>query len=173
MLSVIRSKNKGFTLVELLVVIAIIGILSSVVMASLNMARSKARDAKRISDVKQIQLALEMHYDSFNRYPITLGDANLATYLTSIPTDPLSGNSYVYVSLGGAPNCTTATSYHLGAAVEDPNNLVLTSSKRGAAASLNVCTGSDPAADFNGKTDDCTAGADAGTQPSKCYDIKP
>ena len=47
-------RNKGFTLIELLVVIAIIGILSSVVLASLNTARSKGRDARRLSDLKQI-----------------------------------------------------------------------------------------------------------------------
>ena len=64
-----KSKTKGFTLIELLVVIAIIGILSSVVLASLNTARAKARDAKRLSDMHQMQIALEFYYDSFGRYP--------------------------------------------------------------------------------------------------------
>ena len=63
------KRKKGFTLIELLVVIAIIGILSSVVLASLNSARSKSRDAKRVSDVKQLQLALELYFDSFGDYP--------------------------------------------------------------------------------------------------------
>lgn len=64
-----KSKIKGFTLIELLVVIAIIGLLSSIVLASLNMARAKARDAKRLSDMHQMQIALELYYDSFGRYP--------------------------------------------------------------------------------------------------------
>ena len=59
-----HTSLRGFTLIELLVVIAIIGILSSVVLASLNSARQKGRDAKRISDVKQLQLALELYYDA-------------------------------------------------------------------------------------------------------------
>src|SRR3989339_2156406 len=67
------KNQKGFTLIELLVVIAIIGILSSVVLASLNSARAKARDTKRIADFRQIQTALELFYDSYGQYPVTGG----------------------------------------------------------------------------------------------------
>ncbi len=59
--------SRGFTLIELLVVIAIISILSSVVLASLGSARQKGRDGRRVSDVKQIQLALELYYDTNSR----------------------------------------------------------------------------------------------------------
>jgi len=62
-------KTSGFTLIELLVVIAIIGILSSVVLSSLNSARAKARDAKRLSDMHQMQVALELYHNSFGVYP--------------------------------------------------------------------------------------------------------
>ncbi len=55
------KKQQGFTLIELLVVIAIIGILSSVVIASLNSARAKSRDAKRMQEIQQIHTALEMY----------------------------------------------------------------------------------------------------------------
>jgi len=70
-----KNKTAGFTLVELLVVIAIIGVLASVVLVSLNSARTKARDVRRIADFKQVQLALELFYDSQGRYPQSPGHA--------------------------------------------------------------------------------------------------
>lgn len=54
------KNQKGFTLIELLVVIAIIGLLSTMAVVSLNSARGKARDAKRVSDVKQLSNLIEM-----------------------------------------------------------------------------------------------------------------
>ncbi len=52
--------RKGFTLIELLVVIAIIGLLSSIATISFNAARAKARDARKVSDAKQIANAIAM-----------------------------------------------------------------------------------------------------------------
>ena len=74
-------KKRGFTLIELLVVIAIIGILSSVVLASLNSARLKGRDARRISDIKQLQTALNLYNDAHASFP---------TAATAFPT-PCTG----------------------------------------------------------------------------------
>jgi len=65
----VSNNKKGFTLIELLVVIAIIGLLSTIVMVSLNTARMKARDTKRKGELKQIATALEMYYDAYGRYP--------------------------------------------------------------------------------------------------------
>ena len=62
-------KRNGFTLIELLVVVAIIGILATIIIASLNSARSKARDAKRHQDIKTIQNALEVYYLEHGEYP--------------------------------------------------------------------------------------------------------
>ena len=63
-------RREGFTLIELLVVIAIIGVLASTVLASLNAARTKARDARRLADLKQITLDLEFYLDaSGQKYP--------------------------------------------------------------------------------------------------------
>lgn len=61
--------NIGFTLIELLVVISIIGLLSTAALTSLNGARAKTRDAKRLSDMEQIQLALELYFADYGRYP--------------------------------------------------------------------------------------------------------
>jgi len=68
-----KINDRGFTLIELLVVIAIIGLLASIVLVSLNSARMKARDTKRIAEIKQLMIALEMYYDSNGHYPISSG----------------------------------------------------------------------------------------------------
>jgi len=165
------KKNKGFTLIELLVVIAIIGILSSVVLASLNSARRKARDARRIADLKQIQIALEMYAGANNgNYPnsatwAALGTALAPTYIAVMPNDPLGGtNTYYYAALG---SLTTCSSYHLGANLEETSNPAFSSDVDAATAGT-VCTGSG--ADFVGK-DVVSCGGAAGTDA--CYDLKP
>lgn len=67
--------KRGFTLIELLVVIAIIALLSSVVLASLSQARAKARDAKRVADMKNIYQALQIYQDRYGCIPITSGSS--------------------------------------------------------------------------------------------------
>jgi len=82
-LNFIMNKNKGFTLIELLVVIAIIGILSSVVLASLNTARSKGADAAIKSNLANIRAQAELEYDTYGDYD-TVCAANSATQNTTI-----------------------------------------------------------------------------------------
>lgn len=69
-----------------LVSIAVIGLLSTLAVVSLNNARLKSRDAKRVSDVKQIQTALELYNNDYEKYPSNLFE--LSNYLAIPPTNP-------------------------------------------------------------------------------------
>lgn len=68
--------KKGFTLIELLVVVAIIGVLATIILSSLSSARARARDANRVSAIKQMQTALEVYYLDNGHYPIAAGMAS-------------------------------------------------------------------------------------------------
>ena len=114
--------GKGFTLIELLVVISIIGLLSSVVLASLAQARIAARDSKRISELKSVTSAIALYrLDNNGNLPpygavpsgcttvqclSSLTSALVPKYISSIPVDPTAGVTdngyrYCYTSANG------------------------------------------------------------------------
>jgi len=64
-----KKFKKGFTLIELLVVVAIISILSAIVVVALGDAKGKARDARRLSDVREISKALTLYADTNGGFP--------------------------------------------------------------------------------------------------------
>jgi type II secretion system protein G len=139
------SKIRGFTLIELLVVIAIIGLLTGIVMTSLTGSKAKARDVKRISDIGNIQLALELYFDRCKQYPafvkgssaisgskkVTLSTnfnnncpvatpaITLGSYISQIPTSPSPGSYSYYVNSEANP-----TDYVLSVTLENYNEIL-------------------------------------------------
>ncbi|MCX6792653.1 MAG: prepilin-type N-terminal cleavage/methylation domain-containing protein [Candidatus Falkowbacteria bacterium] len=113
-----KNKKFGFTLIELLVVIAIIGVLSTMAIIALSNARAKARDSKRVADIKQISTALELYYSDYNYYPTIITPGSSLTspdgtkvYMAAIPNNPTprndSGcgdNNYTYASTSDNTN---------------------------------------------------------------------
>jgi len=103
--------DKAFTLIELMVVVAIIALLTGIITSNLMQSKSKSRDAQRISDISQIQVALGLYFDRCNQFPGSLDIAanngnssggvctsgiTLGSYIGKIPVPPISGESYGY-----------------------------------------------------------------------------
>ena len=135
------KNKKGFTLIELLVVIAIIGLLATLSVVALNNARLKSRDAKRVSDIKQMQTALELFFVDQSAYPsqataaLTLGagnglcldqggfdaactaSASNVVYMGQVPAAPTppTGASYTY-----DVNSTDTSTYNISFGLEGP-----------------------------------------------------
>lgn len=114
-----NKHKQGFTLIELLVVLAIIGLLSTLGVVAFGSLRQTARDSTRLADLRQIQVALELHYLDNTAYPteataVTLGSGNYAClnssgwaasgcsdpYMGIVPGDP-GDNSFSYTSADG------------------------------------------------------------------------
>lgn len=168
------KKNKGFTLIELLVVIAIIGILSSVVLASLNSARQKSRDAKRISDIKQMQVALELYFDSNGYYPQNIAAVVTAGFLPASPADPLNTGiyTYKYATLSATP--ASNLDYHMATVLEGiVGKGVLETDSDCSSAAAGCFTGAAAANGFLGLSTDCATTAAASNAVETCYDVTP
>ena len=128
------TNKQGFTLIELLVVIAIIGLLSTLAVVALSSARQRARDSKRLADLKQLQTALELYYQDqsspsypVETTPVTLGSASQACFNSAsgfttagcpspimglVPSDPGGSGAtttYSYTSTSGVSYLITAT----------------------------------------------------------------
>ena len=146
------KKNKGFTLIELLVVISIIGFIATASVLAFNSARMKTRDARRLADMKQIQLALDLYYDTYGQFPansdnedglcggwdLGLYDSNdtfisplSPTFMPKVPGDPLftgcasMSKGYAYYRYdSGAGGCDVARGpfYVLGISNTESHN---------------------------------------------------
>jgi len=132
----ILKNRKGFTLIEILIVVAIIAILASVVLVGLAPTQQAGRDARRVSDLSEVQNGLELYYNHFGLYPGTVTGAagspsssgwpGFATTLvnsnvgvSSVSSDPSNGRQYTYWYASAAN-----VSYVLGAALENGSSSV-------------------------------------------------
>jgi prepilin-type N-terminal cleavage/methylation domain-containing protein len=87
------NTKRGFTLIELLVVIAIIGILASVVLASLNTARAKGADAAIKSSLNNVRAQAELVYDNTGNYDAVCSDTNVANARTAADNTNSTGSA--------------------------------------------------------------------------------
>ena len=116
--------QSGFTLIELLVVIAIIGLLASVILASLGSVQARARDARRIEDINSLQKAFALHLTSSGTYPISTSTTTLdgtdaisvaiiaSESIATIPRDPTTP-VYVYTYISNSIGSTYTLSFCL------------------------------------------------------------
>lgn len=146
-----RLWRRGFTLIELLVVIAILGILATIVVASLGGTQARGRDARRKGDLDAIKKALELakadttggsFYPGCNPpgtscSPTSTTPVLNPTYIKVVPADPSSGN-YIYAPTPGSCTSSSCTSYDLIACLEnkkDPQGLPAPASGPGSSCS--------------------------------------
>ncbi|MFA6445764.1 MAG: type II secretion system protein, partial [Candidatus Paceibacterota bacterium] len=117
------------------VVIGIIGVLTTIVLSSLDQSKAKSRDNRRVQDIATITLALENYYNDHRSYPQNFGSNRfIPDYLPVELVDPSTKGDYLYVGID--PISDGCRAYHIGATLE------LTSSR------LNP----DSNANFNSKT---------------------
>ncbi|OGF61953.1 hypothetical protein A2926_00535 [Candidatus Giovannonibacteria bacterium RIFCSPLOWO2_01_FULL_44_40] len=159
------DRRRGFTLIELLVVIAIIGILASLALASFNSARLKSRDARRVADINQIKVALELYFDAnANIYPADadgLGALDPA-YITVVPRDPVGNTPYSY------HRCVAPSSkYHLGASLEESTHAALSVDLD------NTPCGAGESGDFANSANNDSGKCNSTDSGVACYDLSP
>ena len=140
----IKNNKQGFTLIEILIVVAIIAILASIVLVGLGPTQQSGRDARRLSDLHEVQNGLELFYNKCGYYPgrdpdsavpcnpqATGGYADMSAALieaglniTTVPVDPTNATPYQY---GFRTNGATASQYILFAQLENQNSSVFNS----------------------------------------------
>ncbi|MES2007002.1 MAG: prepilin-type N-terminal cleavage/methylation domain-containing protein [Patescibacteria group bacterium] len=182
---------RGFSLIELLVVISIIGLLVGIIVPNLSNARAASRDARRVSDIKNIQLALALYYNDNLHYPChittvtgTIGSCApdfYPTYMATIPKDPKTPyTDYIYSSqqnTSATDNLTcnnkTVVYYHLGAVMETSSFTTNQDDDKTTAQQTGyACSASNGGARFDGNASACVGGS-AASSGDDCFDVVP
>lgn len=135
--------ESGVTLLELLVVMGVIATLAGAVIMFINPKGQigKANDARRKSDLAQLQRALETYYQDYGGYPGSAGNivdgrawgTSWSTYMSRLPIDPTSARRYIYFSTGQY--------YYLYAYLEAPRDPQMCKPTTGAACDSAVLNG--------------------------------
>lgn len=126
----VKKNQKGFTLIELLIVIAIIGLLAALALVSLTAAQQRARDTKRVADMKSFQTSLELYYNENAAYPVLASSATntwaemaevMKPYISSLSTPPSdnAADDYFYIT-------NNSDQYYIGSTLENTDHQVLT-----------------------------------------------
>ncbi len=175
-----KKQKAGFTLIELLVVISIISLLTSIVLSSLGIAKSKGRDAARIRAMHETRTALQMYFNDKGYYPCNYNATQFCTkkmsvelkengYISEIHPDIVYSPYAGYFSLGCGDGIWVSvgvcTNYQMGVLLENWNSVLNSDSDQDFGSSV---IGTVDGVSTKIK---CARDTTANTTTDRCYDF--